>query len=147
MSSKLLKIGDLAKTLNLSTDTLRFYEKHQLLTPAARSENGYRLYSSDEHHRLAFIISAKAVGFTLQEIKELLALEVKKDRISCATVKSYVDEKIAQLNARIDNMQSMRNNLQSLSDACCGGEERATECTILQVLNDNPPSFYNEKGN
>lgn len=135
MNSNLFKIGALARELKVSTDTLRFYEKHQLLVPVARSASGYRLYSADERQRLQFIISAKAVGFTLQEIKELLALEVKKDCISCATVKAYVDEKIAQLTVRIQTMQTMQANLQNLSDACCGGDELATHCTILQVLN------------
>lgn len=130
-----LKIGDLARELGVSTDTLRFYESHELLSPAKRSASGYRLYSSEERNRLRFILSAKSVGFTLHEIRELLTLEVNKDQVTCEAVKTKVDEKIAQLDNRLQEMQHVRQGLQQLSDACCGGDESATYCSILTLLN------------
>ena len=86
MSGKNLKIGELAKLMEVSQDTLRFYEKHGLLAPSLRSQAGYRLYSQADVERVGFILSAKRVGFTLNEIHDLLGLEVTKDDKSCEDV-------------------------------------------------------------
>ena len=137
MKRPLLKIGELANLANVSQDTLRFYEKHGLMRPSARSEAGYRLYSAQDLQRIRFILSAKEVGFTLKEIEELLAREVTRDEKSCQDVKSLVDEKLATVTQRIHELQRIKKSLQSLSDACCGGDEPATHCTILEALSDH----------
>ena len=135
MSEKKLRIGELAKLVQVSQDTLRFYEKHGLLAPSVRSQAGYRLYSQADLERVGFILSAKRVGFTLNEIHDLLGLEVTKDEKSCEDVKRFVDEKLDNLNERIVEMQHIKKTLKTLSDACCGGDEPATHCTILEALN------------
>ena len=135
MSEKKLRIGELAKLVQVSQDTLRFYEKHGLLAPSVRSQAGYRLYSQADLERVGFILSAKRVGFTLNEIHDLLGLEVTKDEKSCEDVKRLVDEKLDNLNERIVEMQHIKKTLKTLSDACCGGAEPATRCTILEALN------------
>ena len=135
MSEKKLRIGELAKLVQVSQDTLRFYEKHGLLAPSVRSQAGYRLYSQADLERVGFILSAKRVGFTLNEIHDLLGLEVTKDEKSCEDVKRFVDEKLDNLNQRIVEMQHIKKTLKTLSDACCGGAEPATRCTILEALN------------
>lgn len=137
MKNTMLKIGELANLAKVSQDTLRFYEKHGLMQPSARSEAGYRLYSADDVHRIRFILSAKEVGFTLNEIHELLALQVTKDHKSCQDVKSFVDEKLKTVEQRIQEMEKIRKSLQTLSDACCGGDEPATHCTILEALSEH----------
>ena len=135
MSEKKLRIGELAKLVQVSQDTLRFYEKHGLLAPSVRSQAGYRLYSQADLERVGFILSAKRVGFTLNEIHDLLDLEVTKDEKSCEDVKRFVDEKLDNLNQRIVEMQRIKKTLKTLSDACCGGAEPATRCTIFKALN------------
>ena len=80
----MLKIGELAGQAKVSRDTLRFYEKHGLITPDHRSEAGYRLYSDSDIQRVGFILSAKEVGFTLNEIHQVVELEVTNDRRSDA---------------------------------------------------------------
>ena len=135
MSEKKLRICELARLVQVSQDTLRFYEKHGLLTPSLRSQAGYRLYSRADLERVGFILSAKCVGFTLNEIHDLLGLEVTKDDKSCEDVKRFVDEKLENLNQRIGEMQRIQKTLKTLSDACCGGAEPATHCTILEALN------------
>jgi MerR family Zn(II)-responsive transcriptional regulator of zntA len=137
MKNSMLKIGELAALAEVSTDTLRFYEKHGLMQPGSRSEAGYRLYSRDDVHRIRFILSAKNVGFTLNEIHELLALEVTKDEKSCSDVKYFVDEKLKTVAQRIRELQRIERSLQTLSDACCGGNEPATHCTILEALSEH----------
>ena len=135
MSEKKLRIGELARLVQVSQDTLRFYEKHGLLAPSLRSQAGYRLYSQADLERVGFILSAKRVGFTLNEIHDLLGLEVTKDDKSCEDVKRFVDEKLDNLNQRIGEMQRRQKTLKTLSNACCGGAEPATHCTILEALN------------
>jgi len=131
-----LKIGELAALAKVSRDTLRYYEKHGLITPSTRNASGYRLYSDADVHRISFIISAKEVGFTLNEIHQLLELEVTKDQKSCEDVKQFVDAKISIVNQRLAEIKRIKKSLQTLSNACCGGDEPATHCTILEALSD-----------
>ncbi|NKF51225.1 Zn(2+)-responsive transcriptional regulator [Shewanella sp. WXL01] len=128
------RIGELAKACDIKTDTLRFYEKHGLLTPSHRSSSGYRMYTKDDEARLKFILRAKAVGFTLNEIAELLSIELDKSNWACADVKGLVDIKLAQVQAKIAELTHFSTSLQSLSDACCGGPESAEHCSILEAL-------------
>ena len=131
----MLKIGELAQHAGISRDTLRFYEKHGLITPSNRTDSGYRLYSKSDVLRINFILSAKEVGFTLNEIHQLLELEVTKDKKSCQDVKEFVDNKIQVVNQRLIEMKKIKQSLKTLSVACCGGDEPATHCTILGALN------------
>lgn len=136
MNKDYLKIGELAALADVSADTLRYYEKQGLLQPTTRSAAGYRLYSNADAKKIGFIIAAKEVGFTLAEIKKLLSLEVTKDEKSCADVKEFVDHKIADINYRLQELQKIKHSLTTLSEACCGGPEPATQCTILETLSD-----------
>ena len=130
----MLKIGELAQRTGISRDALRFYEKHGLITPTARTDSGYRLYSKSDVLRIRFILSAKEVGFTLNEIHQLLELEVTKDDKSCQDVKQFVDKKIQVVNQRLTEIKKIKQSLQTLSNAYCGGDEPATHCTILGAL-------------
>ena len=130
----MLKIGELAKHAGISRDALRFYEKHGLIAPNTRTDSGYRLYSKFDVVRISFILSAKEVGFTLNEIHQLLELEVTKDVKSCQDVKQFVDNKIQVVNQRLNEMKKIKQSLKTLSNACCGGNEPATHCTILGAL-------------
>lgn len=130
----MLKIGELAKHAGISRDALRFYEKYGLIAPSTRTDSGYRLYSKSDVVRISFILSAKEVGFTLNEIHQLLELEVTKDVKSCQDVKQFVDNKIQVVNQRLNEMKKIKQSLKTLSNACCGGNEPATHCTILGAL-------------
>jgi MerR family Zn(II)-responsive transcriptional regulator of zntA len=133
----MLKIGELAALAKVSRDTLRFYEKQGLITPSNRNDAGYRLYSETNVHCVSFILSAKEVGFTLNEIHQLLQLEVTKDKKSCHDVKQLVDTKIDIVNQRLADIKRIKQSLQTLSNACCGGDEPATHCTILGALSEH----------
>ena len=128
------RIGELASQCDIKADTLRFYEKHGLLAPSSRSGSGYRLYTKDDASRLRFILRAKAVGFTLNEISELLSIELDKANWACADVKGMVDNKLEQVTAKIAELTQFANSLQSLSNACCGGPDSAEHCSILEAL-------------
>ncbi len=130
----LIRIGVLANHYQVSVETLRFYESEGLITPKHRSPSGYRLYSCDDQQRLNFILQAKKVGFSLQEIKQLLSLRADKDAHTCEEVKSYTGKKIQEIESKIADLVSIKVALNNLYQACCGGSESATDCTILSSL-------------
>lgn len=131
-----MKIGELANLLSVSTDTLRYYEKNGLLTCHRRSEKGYRLYDAHAVAQLKFVLRAKQVGFTLNEIKELLAINLDKSNHSCAEVKTLTEQKMAEINKRMNELMRFQKSLSLLHDSCCGGNEPAEHCSILSALED-----------
>ncbi|NMH66938.1 Zn(2+)-responsive transcriptional regulator [Shewanella salipaludis] len=140
------RIGELAKQCQVKADTLRFYEKHGLLAPSVRSDAGYRLYSNMDAARLRFILRAKAVGFSLNEIAELLSIELDKANWACADVKGMVDTKLVQVQLKLAELEHFRDSLQSLSEACCGGPESAEHCSILEALESSSQAVRREAG-
>ncbi|WP_028305070.1 Zn(2+)-responsive transcriptional regulator [Oceanospirillum maris] len=132
--SDFYKIGTLAKETGVTVETLRFYEKQGLIPRPHRSEAGYRLYPTIALNQVAFILRAKEVGFSLKDISGLLALEVNRDQETCKTVKNFAEEKLADIEAKIKELEQMRNALKQITDACCGGSLPASHCTILSAL-------------
>ncbi len=135
------RIGELAKLFDLRNDTLRFYEKHGLLTPSARTDAGYRLYTEQDKQQLSFILRAKSIGFSLAEIHELLSIDIDKANNACADVKGLVDAKLVNVQDKIAELLQFQQCLQRLSVACCGGSESAEHCTILAALESNTSSL------
>lgn len=129
-----MKIGELVKLHGISVDTARFYEKKGLIQPSARSDAGYRIYTARDSDRLGFILRAKSVGFSLEQVRELLQIEDNRSAWSCNHVKSKVDEKMAEIEAQITRLKGFYSSLERLSDACCGGPVSAKACSILDTL-------------
>ena len=129
-----MRIGELSKSTGFQVETLRYYEKQGLLTPVSRTEAGYREYNNESLRQLKFISQAKSVGFSLKEITELLTLRVERDQHSCADVKAIAEQKIKQIEIKISELEMMHKALLKITDACCGGPEPATSCTILNAL-------------
>lgn len=130
------KIGALAKASGVSVETLRFYEKQGLLPQPRRSESGYRLFPSSTLGQIKFILRAKAVGFSLKDIAGLLDIEVNREQETCQTVKNFAEEKLMEIEAKIQELQQMRTALKQITEACCGGPLPASHCTILSALAD-----------
>lgn len=139
------RIGQLAKRYQIKNDTLRFYDKSGLLVPSSRSESGYRIYTESDAQRLSFILRAKAIGFSLIDIAELLSIELDRSNRACADVKDVVDSKLLDVQAKIDELNQFKISLQELSDACCGGPESALHCSILEALESNSPLSKNKQ--
>jgi len=139
------RIGELAQLFELKTDTLRFYEKHGLLSPSSRTDSGYRIYTQSDAERLRFIVRAKGVGFTLADIAELLSIELDKSNWACADVKGLVDDKLANVEAKIAELNHFQLSLQRLSQACCGGPESAEHCSILEALESSDDNIEREQ--
>ena len=125
-----LGIGALARRAGVGIDTVRYYERSGLLAPKTRLPSGYRRYSAAEVARLRFIRRAQALGFTLNEIRELLALSSRRD---VARVKRAAQQKVADVEQRIASLQRVRQGLVSLIDAC-PGHGHAENCPILKAL-------------
>jgi Cu(I)-responsive transcriptional regulator len=123
-------IGTLAKRAGVSIDTVRYYERGGLLTPKTRLASGYRRYSELEVARLRFIRRAQALGFSLKEVKELLALSKLRD---VARVRRTAQRKLADVEERIAALERVRNGLTDLI-AVCPGHGRAADCPILKAL-------------
>src|ERR1700746_1775198 len=112
-----LTIGQLAEQAHVNRETVRYYERRRLLQRPSRSIAGYRVFSDDALRRLRFIRHAKMLGFSLEEIKELLALRI--DSIdTCYRVRERAQVKIADIERKIAALQQMRRALNELAIAC-----------------------------
>lgn len=125
-------IGQLANRAGVAIDTVRYYERNAMLTPAGRLESGYRRYGDTELKRLRFIRRAKVLGFTLADIRELLSLS---DEHNVAKVKLAAEAKLADVEQRLAELERIRDGLRSLV-AACPGHGRAEACPILNALNE-----------
>lgn len=123
-------IGQLAKQAGVAIDTVRYYERNGLLTPAGRLLSGYRRYGSSELQRLLFIRRAKTLGFTLVDIRTLLTLS---DECDVAKVKLAAQQKRDDIQQRIAELERIRLGLDRLIIAC-PGHGRADACPILNAL-------------
>ncbi|SCX95918.1 Zn(II)-responsive transcriptional regulator/Cu(I)-responsive transcriptional regulator,TIGR02044 [Thiohalorhabdus denitrificans] len=128
-----MTIGQLAGELGLATETLRYYERRGLVTPSGRSGSGYRLYGEDARERLRFIRRAQALGFSLDEVAELLAMS-DNPHADAGEVKALTDQRIADIEARIRDLEHLRDGLQALFEQCPGHGSTA-DCPILGALN------------
>jgi MerR family transcriptional regulator, copper efflux regulator len=127
-----LSIGKLSRLAGVGIDTVRYYERNGLLAPSTRLASGYRRYGDLELARLRFIRRAQKLGFTLKEISSLLNLSARRN---VAQVKRAAQAKLDDVNARIADLQKVRDGLALLVEAC-PGHGRASECPILRALAD-----------
>lgn len=125
-----MNIGEASERSGLPAKTIRYYEDISLVAPD-RAENGYRDYSSSDVHRLRFLHRARNLGFSIDECRLLLSLYTDRNRAS-ADVKAVAEQKLAEIDAKIAELQSLKSALQPLVD-CCHGDERP-DCPILDDL-------------
>lgn len=114
-----MRIGELATITGTTTKTLRFYEEAGLIAPPRRTGSGYRDYDGDAVHGIGFIKAGQAVGLTLAQIRQLLALR-HDGRPPCAAASELLDARLADVTRKIDELRSLRHDLlrlRSLADA------------------------------
>jgi Hg(II)-responsive transcriptional regulator len=127
-----LTIGEVADRASVNVQTIRYYERRGLLPDPPRSSSGYRQYSSDNVARIRFIKRAQALGFSLNDISELLALRVDPSS-NCEEVLHRAEIKLVDIDEKVDALRRMRRSLESLTTAC--RDQRPTgECPILEAL-------------
>lgn len=124
--------GQLASAADVNAETIRFYERKGLIPRPARTASGYRKYSSEFVVRIRFIKRAQALGFTLKEILELLSLRLEPD-CDRMDVRRRVNEKIAEIEIKIVDLQRMKDSLDALT-SCCSGSGSSRDCPILESL-------------
>ncbi len=128
------RIGQLAKLADVTPDTIRFYEKQQMMDHEVRSEGGFRLYSDNDLRRLKFIRYGRQLGFTLEAIRELLSIRVDPEHHTCQESKSIVQKRLNEVESMIAELQHMQRSLKRLNDACCGTAHSSVYCSILEAL-------------
>ena len=128
------RIGELAKLADVTPDTIRYYEKQQMMDHQVRTEGGFRLYTENDLQRLKFIRHGRQLGFTLDAIRELLSIRIDPEHHTCQESKSIVQARLSEVEARIAELQSMRLSLQRLNDTCCGTAHSSVYCSILEAL-------------
>lgn len=131
-----LTIGPAARASGVSAKRIRHYEAIGLLRPAGRTEAGYRLYAAADVHELRFIARARALGFSIAKIAELLDLWRNRSRAS-ADVKALALEQADLLRGRIADLQAMADTLETLAARCEGGAR--PDCPILEGLAGGSP--------
>ncbi len=127
-----MTIGQVSRQTGVGIETLRFYERESLIPAPPRNRSGYRMYQPEAVARIAFIRHAKALGFSLADIRELLFLRVDA-AASCLEIKEIALARIADIEVRLSALTRMREALQDLAGTCRAGRS-AGECQLLDSL-------------
>ena len=130
-TSKMIKRGELANRSGCNLETIRYYEKIDLLKPPERTASGHRLYSRDDQARLGFILRGRDLGFSIGELKSLLTLVDSHD-CSCGEVLELTDVHLASVRRKIIDLKKLERTLADVSAQCDGGD--VPECPIIDAL-------------
>src|SRR5438067_11123771 len=132
MNVKSLTIGRLAREVGVNLETVRYYERRGLLPKPPRTATGYRAFEPDAVRRLRFIRHAQALGFSLHEVKELLALRVKAG-VSSADVRRRAEAKLVDIDEKLKTLRAMKKVLTRFTESCSGAGP-ISRCPILAAL-------------
>ena len=132
----MMNISQAATTTGLTPSMIRHYEKIGLLRSTRRTASGYRLFDEQDIHTLRFIQRARSLGFSIEQIGQLLALWQDRER-SSAVVKQLARQHLQELEEKIAGLQAMHASLSQLA-SCCLGDDRP-DCPILERLADDAP--------
>ena len=126
-----MNIGEASKASGVTAKMIRYYESIDLIKAGKRTDSGYRIYRENDVHTLRFIKRARTLGFSLEQIKDLLSLWQDPQRAS-ADVKAIAQSHLEELEIRIRELTEMRDTLKYLEHACSG--DHRPECPILHSL-------------
>jgi Hg(II)-responsive transcriptional regulator len=129
-----MKIGSVAEAAGVEVSTVRYYERRGLLAEPPRTESGYRQYDEAVIDRIRFVRQAQDLGFTLEEIEELLALRVE-DPSSCGLVEEATRAKLRSVDAKIRELRRLRGVLARLVRTC-EAKQSTEECPVLGMLEE-----------
>lgn len=126
------RIGDAARLSGVSAANIRYYEREGLLAPGVRTDNGYRVYGDADVHRLRFVRLCRAMDMSLDEVRVLLALDAHgahSPHAACATL----DEHLAHVRARLDELKVLEHALRDLRGRCDGTGQA---CHVIEALHE-----------
>lgn len=132
-TAKNLSIGDIARETGVSADTLRYYEKMGLIAPLARTQAGYRMYGAEAVRIIRFIRGAKALSFTLEEIRQLLVLDAS-DKTTCADMLARTQKKMHEAEQKIRELKAIKKLLDGLVKTCPGDGASLKHCPIMDHI-------------
>lgn len=130
----MFQVGEVSRRLGLNPQTLYFYERIGLMPSPKRTAAGYRLYEQPDLERLSFITQAKALGLSLDDIKDLLILQ-DGQQLSCQEVHDRLLKKVQHIDGTISKLQTLRAQLMPLLDQCQRGLDQAQpgqQCVVFQ---------------
>ena len=130
-----LKIGEVAERGGVNLQTIRYYEREKLLPEPPRLASGYRVYPDHTVRRVRFIKRAQEIGFTLAEIRGLLAIRIDADRDS-SEVRTLAQAKITDIEKKIQTLQRMKEVLGRITERCSGCGP-TSECPILESIDSD----------
>lgn len=143
MRSAKMTIGALSEAVGTERQTIRYYEKMGLLLTPPRTESGYRIYDDDAVTRLRFVKRAKGIGFTLAEIKTLLAL-ADGTLCHCSEVQDFVQAKRLKVEEQIKYLMSIKQTLDEL-DTQCRSSDTFDPCPLLEILMNDDHTISHER--
>ena len=127
-----ITIGILAKKAGVGVETVRFYQRKALIREP-EGNGTVRTYSEDDVQRIVFIKKAQELGFSLSEVKELLELNTKP-RLTCGTVKKKTTQKLAEIEAKISDLQKMKSSLELLANACDASQDDIKQYKVQECF-------------
>ncbi|MEM7564948.1 MAG: helix-turn-helix domain-containing protein [Pseudomonadota bacterium] len=130
----MLTRGKLANQTGCNAETIRYYEKTGLIPQPERSASGYRSYSAEHVRLLHFIQRAKTLGFSTEQIRSLIELNLAGEEHTRAEVKSLTQDHIDGISQKISDLKKIRKRLQQISAYCDGSSASAKGCPILSTL-------------
>lgn len=130
-----LKIGEVAERGGVNLQTIRYYEREKLLSKPPRLASGYRSYPGDTVRKVRFIKRAQEIGFTLAEIRDLLAIRLDPSRES-AEVRALAEAKISGIEDKMRTLQRMKEALRRITERCSGCGP-TNECPILESIDSD----------
>ena len=127
-------IGDLSAQSGVKVPTIRYYEQIGLIDAPARTEGNQRRYGRGELDRLRFIAHARDMGFPMESLKSMLSLSARKEA-PCARVDALVEQHLAEVDERIEQLSRLRGELAGMLSSCHHGT--VSECRVVEVLSDH----------
>lgn len=127
-----LTIGKLAELAGVGVETIRFYQRKELLREPKVS-SGFRTYNEEDAQRIVFIKKAQELGFTLSEVKELLELNTRP-RMTCGTVKAKTTAKIKEIEEKISDLNRMKTSLMKLANACDASQDNIRQFKVQECF-------------
>lgn len=131
MAQQTFSIGELAKATATKAETIRYYERIGLLPKPSRTAGNYRSYSTGHLGRLSFVRRARDLGFSIEQVRDLLGLSDQGDR-PCEAVDAIARQHLTEVNRKIRDLQALRRELDSLIGQC--GQGTVAECRIIEAL-------------
>ncbi len=124
-------IGKLSSITNVNIETIRYYEKKNILPSPPRTQSGYRIYSQEHVQRLIFIRKSRELGFSINEIRTLLNM-IDGNNLTCAQVKKITLRHIDEIHRKIKDLQKFAHDLEIIASKCKG--DNTPDCSIIDAL-------------